>query len=440
MATFKAVVFSTKNHIKKDGTSNIKIRIYHNKESQYIPTQYFINPIYLKNGEVSGDFIESDLYNYEIGEIIQNYRKLTIQIGSARLIRLSCMDLKNYLEEINKPDTDEIDFVKFSKAMIKSAKKDRTADWYHDSLNALIWFVALNKVKAKKTRDHDVFKRKLELEIKGIHDGKTIIDVKDITSSLMRDFIEQLKIKGQKGVPLENGSISNYIRGISALFGKARLKYNDEDLGIIRIQHNPFGKGKVAIPKYKRKRKNIGISEVTMIRDGNYDTFRENFGRDIFMIMFYLMGINAHDLYNLKPPIGGRIEYDRSKTDTDDNQHGFTLSIKIEPELKCLLDKYSPNGFLSVIKNRYTDSYNMRKAVNKGLAKICEDKGIRKVTSNWARHTWSSLARNKAGIPKADIDFCLGHVNNDYKMADIYIEEDYSIYDEVNRKVLDLIK
>jgi hypothetical protein len=63
-----------------------------------------------------------------------------------------------------------------------------------------------------------------------------------------------------------------------------------------------------------------------------------------------------------------------------------------------------------------------------------------KITTNWARHTWASLARNKAGISKADIDFCLGHVNNDYKMADIYIEIDYSIYDEVNRKVLDLLK
>lgn len=28
MATFKWVVFTTKNHIKSDGTTNIKIRVY----------------------------------------------------------------------------------------------------------------------------------------------------------------------------------------------------------------------------------------------------------------------------------------------------------------------------------------------------------------------------------------------------------------------------
>ena len=48
MATFKAIVFQTGRHIKQDGTSNIKIRIYHNRESQYIATVPIIqakNPI-----------------------------------------------------------------------------------------------------------------------------------------------------------------------------------------------------------------------------------------------------------------------------------------------------------------------------------------------------------------------------------------------------------
>lgn len=44
MATFKAIVFQTGRHIKQDGTSNIKIRIYHNRESQYIATSYYIQP------------------------------------------------------------------------------------------------------------------------------------------------------------------------------------------------------------------------------------------------------------------------------------------------------------------------------------------------------------------------------------------------------------
>ena len=81
------------------------------------------------------------------------------------------------------------------------------------------------------------------------------------------------------------------------------------------------------------------------------------------------------------------------------------------------------------------------RAINSGLKDICLNLEIDfKVTTNWARHSWASLARNKAGVPKADIDFCLGHVNNDYKMADIYIDIDYSICDKANRAVLDLLQ
>ena len=81
------------------------------------------------------------------------------------------------------------------------------------------------------------------------------------------------------------------------------------------------------------------------------------------------------------------------------------------------------------------------RAVNKGLEQIAKELNLHcKLTTNWIRHSWASVARNKACVPKADVDFCLGHVNNDYKMADIYIEIDYSIFDKSNRAVLDYLK
>lgn len=44
IATFKPVVLSGKIHLKQDGTSNVKIRIYHNRELQYFSTKYYIEP------------------------------------------------------------------------------------------------------------------------------------------------------------------------------------------------------------------------------------------------------------------------------------------------------------------------------------------------------------------------------------------------------------
>ena len=62
MATFKAIVFQTGRHIKQDGTSNIKIRIYHNRESQYIATSYYIQP-----GNMESKLIKN---LYFIGEVL----------------------------------------------------------------------------------------------------------------------------------------------------------------------------------------------------------------------------------------------------------------------------------------------------------------------------------------------------------------------------------
>ena len=405
MATFKAVIFTTKNHVKSDGTTNIKIRIYHNKESQYISSPYYIHPkLFGNNGFVSRSYPEADHLNYELGEMIQLHKKNYIALGSVRSSQMSCSELKEYLIYASAPRMDYIDFVEFSRGVIEKTKKPKTAEWYETSLNSLCRYWKRDK-----------------------------INVRDITSSKLNDFMLHLCEVG-----MQPGGINNYLRGVRALFNKCKYEYNKEDYDIMPIPHDPFKR--IRIPDYVRKRKNVQIEAITKIRDSEFDLDRKNFSRDMFMIMFYLMGINVNDLFLLNGVKQGRIEYERSKTDTDDNKHKFPLSIKVEPELQVLIDRYSNGHFFSIVKTKYKNSYNFMKAINKGMEAICEDLKLPKITTNWARHSWASIARNRAGVPKADIDFCLGHVNNDYKMADIYIDIDYAIFDKSNRAVLDLLK
>lgn len=409
MATFKAIVFSSKNHTKNDGTANIKIRVYHERESQYLKTPYHTNPDCMgANGEVSQDWPNADKLNFELGEIIQNYRKLTLKLGTRRVSLMTCKELRDHLESASEPEYENIDFVAFSKTIIAKTKKEKTASWYENAVASLCWFYK-----------------------------KEIIDVREITGNRLTQYVNKLYESGPSEKPLQPGAVGNYLEAIRSLFNKCKKEFNNEDIDIIRIPHNPFLK--VKVPKYKRKRKNIGIEEIKKIRDSVFKTERENIGRDVWLMQFYLMGININDLYQLADPVAGRVNYERSKTNTDDNIHNFVLSIRIEPELQRLIDKYSSRGFLSDLRARYCNSYNLMKSVNKGMKIISEDFGLQKVTTNWARHSWASLARNKAEVNKADVDFCLGHVNHEYKMADIYIEIDYSIYDRINRKVLDLL-
>ena len=411
MATFKPVVLIGKVHLKQDGTSNIKIRIYHNRESQYFPTNHYIKPELLdKSGTVSPLADNSDLLIYEINGVIQKLREVYLKLGNTRTQYMTCADLKKEIEKSLAPENEFIDFVAFSQKIIKETKKHKTAEWYERSLSALCWYTKRGK-----------------------------LDIKSITSSMLNLMIRSLSIKGESGEPLEPGTISNYMRGIRALYNKAKLVYNNEDYDIIKIPGDPFKK--VSIPVYRRKRKSITSDVIIKIRDYQSDKCRTNMARDVFMMMFYMMGININDLFHLSCERKGRLEYERSKTTTEKHYEQIPLSIKIEPELRVLLNRYSEGYFLSYFHTNYCNLNNFMRAVNKGLKDICENLGLdMNITTNWARHSWASLARNKAGIPKADIDFCLGHVNNDYKMADIYIDIDYSICDKANRAVLDLLQ
>ena len=149
MATFKPVVFS--KHIKSDGTSNIKIRIYHNRESQYIPTNYYINIKFMsKTGAILPELTEADMFNFELGEIIQQYRKLSLKLGTSRLNKMSCKDLKKYIETHNEDDYDIIDFVKFSQKIIAETDKPKTAEWYQVATDVLVWYFKKDVIDVKE--------------------------------------------------------------------------------------------------------------------------------------------------------------------------------------------------------------------------------------------------------------------------------------------------
>ena len=100
MATFKAVVFQTGRHIKLDGTSNIKIRIYHNRESQYISTAYYIRPENMdESGRILSGVTNGEMIEYEINAYIQKIRREYLKLGQDRTQFMSCMDLKEEIEK-----------------------------------------------------------------------------------------------------------------------------------------------------------------------------------------------------------------------------------------------------------------------------------------------------------------------------------------------------
>lgn len=83
----------------------------------------------------------------------------------------------------------------------------------------------------------------------------------------------------------------------------------------------------------------------------------------------------------------------------------------------------------------------MNANINRGLKVIgaMESVNVDDLEFYAARHTWATLARNKANVDKATVHEALNHVDEQMRVTDIYIDKDYSQQDAANRKVLELV-
>lgn len=200
----------------------------------------------------------------------------------------------------------------------------------------------------------------------------------------------------------------------------------------------PFRRFKIR-PEATRKRA-MTVEQLRSLAVYPVEDYQE-FYRDMFVLMFCLIGINVVDLYSLGGIVDGRVEYRRAKT------HRL-YSIKVEPEAQAIIDKYHGTKNLLCIADRWTTHSQFGKQMNKALKRMGEmqrvGRGGKKVfepivpglTTYWARHTWATIAAS-LDVPKETIAHALGHGND--TVTDIYIDFDKRKVDEANRKVLDFV-
>lgn len=201
---------------------------------------------------------------------------------------------------------------------------------------------------------------------------------------------------------------------------------------------------KFQIKKEETRKRSLTVGQLRELRDYPCEEYQVRY-RDMFMLMFYLIGINAADLFRAKKSdvINGRLEYKRAKT-------GKLYSIKIEPEAQEIIDKYSGSGeYLLNVMDAYGDYKDFLHRMDVSLKQIGGlervGRGGKKVrtpafpdlSSYWCRHTWATLAAS-LDIPKETISEALGHSFGS-SVTSIYIKFDNRKVDEANRKVLDAL-
>ena len=199
---------------------------------------------------------------------------------------------------------------------------------------------------------------------------------------------------------------------------------------------------KFHIKTEETRKRALTIEQLRAVKDCEVTEIQREY-RDMFLLMFYLIGINAADLFTAKKEdiVNGRFEYRRDKT-------GRLYSIKLEPEAIEIIERYQGKNWLLSPLDRYksyrdylhhlNDSLKTlgliyRTSSKKSGAVICPD-----LSTYWTRHTWATMAA-ELDIPDPTISLSLGHAIAGHKTTAIYIKRDAAKVDAANRKVIDYL-
>lgn len=206
----------------------------------------------------------------------------------------------------------------------------------------------------------------------------------------------------------------------------------------------PFRRYK--IKQEKAAINDISVEELRLLRDYPVEEWQEIY-RDMFMLSFYLCGINIGDMLLLtkKNTKGGRIVYHRQKT-------GRLYDIPVIPEAKAIMDKYKGERYLLSPMDSLSDYHTFTQHCNLALKKIgtkeiVPDKigKMRKIvyhpilpnlTTYTARYTFASIGA-ELDIPRETIALCLGHAWSD--VTSHYINYSKKKIDEAVRKIADFV-
>ena len=299
-------------------------------------------------------------------------------------------------------------FVKFFQKCIEKKEKRKTILSYETSL--------------KKLREADP-----------LLDTRTFEDIDEV-------YIENID-STWKSAGLSTNSRAVYFRNIRSVVNDAI----DERLT------TTYAFRKFSIKKEPTKKRNLSIEELRLLKDYPIvNEFQKKY-RDIFMLMFYMRGINAVDIFALKKSNirAGRINYIRSKT-------GKAYSVKIEPEMQEIFNRYKGKDYLLDVCDGATNRREYEVKYEGFLQRM--DRGLKKIgpytrsglggkktiapilpdlSQYWCRHTTATLMSDM-GVSNDFIACSLGHESGN-KTTNIYIEYNEKKVDEANRALIDYV-
>lgn len=395
MATLKLTIFKAK--VLKDGRHKIRVAICHKQETCYIVTRFIIDSLsQFKNGQVVKRS-DAPIINTKLRSMMNELQERLDGIKNQSLY--SCKQIKNMLESgIEAKEKTNITYQKACEIFIESLKKEGRNSYAVLIERSCRYFTEFTK-------------------------GEMMMS--DITPGMIEGFSQFLK---------NNKKIGNTTIGMMMSQLKAVINRGINS-GEVKYDIHPFAKKK--IPKSPTRELDISLESLNIIRCSNPKEKKYIVARDVFMLSFYLGGMNLIDIMNSKFD-GDKVSFVRMKT-----------RFKTETEQTCILPIIAPakeiidrwiNRKTSKLDFGYKFSYhNFSRYVCRSLSALSNDLGVKeKLVFYSARKSFAQYAFD-LGIPDSIINYCLAHSDSGRGIVRYYTKTRFKQAEIAINRVVDYI-
>ncbi|MBD8982139.1 MAG: recombinase [Bacteroides cellulosilyticus] len=393
MANLSIVIVPTKK--LSNGKHRIRIAVAHRSQTRYISTQFILDSAnQMKNGKVVRHENAANI-NTCLRKIIYEYEEILSSIHY--LPTLSCTELIHTITR-------------------EQQKKGIT---FNTVANEYLSYMKTEEQK-KSYKLYSIACRKIQKYMKG--DFPLI----QLSPLQIQGFANEMKEEG-----LSATSVRIYLTLIKVILNYAgKMNY-------VNYPVHPFVLFKMPVSNVREL--DLTVEELKSIRDVKLFKTTQVMVRDIFMLTYYLGGINLRDLMEYDFKNRNHMRYVRHKTRNSkksENEIAFT----IQPEAQEIINKYiTDNGKL--VFGRYSSYEKVYSLVFRHIYKVANLAGInRKVSYYSARKTFAQHGYDM-GIEIEKIEYCIGHSMKNNRPIFNYIRIMQEHADKVFRAILDqLIK
>lgn len=389
MANFSIVIVPTKK--LANGRHRIRVAVAHRSKTRYISTQFTLDSAnQLKNGRVVRHENATNM-NTCLRKLINEYEEILSSVSYLSVI--SCTELIHII-------------------LSEQRKKGIT---FQMIVNEYLNFMK----EEERQKSYNLYKLACERLSKFMKDDFPLMQ---LTPLHIQAFAETLR-KDE----LSDTTIRIYLTLI-----KVVLNYASK-MNYVTFSIHPFVLFKM--PASNVRELDLSIEELKKIRDIQVPKSSWSIARDVFMLTYYLGGINLKDLLTCNFKDVDVIRYVRHKTrhsKKGENEIVFTL----QPEAKNMLHRYlSKDGYLRF--GKYASYKQVYSLIFRYIDKVVKLSGVeKKVTYYSARKTFAQHGYN-LGIQIERIEYCIGHSMKHNRPIFNYVRIMQEHADNVFREIFD---